>query len=58
MASYEPSRVAPLYKRLLETLATQPGVQSVGLTDDPDLAQSDSTYSIEVPDTNRRKERA
>ncbi|HWZ81287.1 MAG TPA: ABC transporter permease [Terriglobales bacterium] len=49
MASYEPSRVAPLYKRLLETLATQPGVQSVGMTDDPDLAQNDSTYSIEVP---------
>jgi putative ABC transport system permease protein len=49
MAGYQPSAVAQLYKRLLETLASQPGVQSVGMTDDPDLAQNDNTYSIEVP---------
>jgi predicted permease len=49
LAGYEPTAVAQLYKRLLETLASQPGVQSVGMTDDPDLAQSDNTYSIEVP---------
>jgi predicted permease len=49
LAGYEPAAVAQLYKRLLETLASQPGVQSVGMTDDPDLAQSDNTYSIEVP---------
>jgi putative ABC transport system permease protein len=49
LAGYQPAAVAHLYKRLLETLAAQPGVQSVGMTDDPDLAQNDNTYSIEVP---------
>jgi len=49
MAGYEPAAVAQLYKRLLETLAAQPGVQAVGMTDDPVLAQNDSTYSIDVP---------
>ena len=49
MAGYEPATVAQLYKRLLETLAPQPGVQAVGMTDDPVLAQNDNTYSIEVP---------
>ncbi len=49
MAGYEPASVALLYKHLLETLAAQPGVQSVGMTDDPVLAQSDNTFSIDVP---------
>jgi putative ABC transport system permease protein len=49
MAGYEPKQVAGLYKRLLETLGSQPGVQSVGITDDPDLAQNDNTYSVDVP---------
>jgi predicted permease len=49
MAGYEPASVAQLYKRLLETLAAQPGVQAVGMTDDPVLAQNDNTFSIEVP---------
>ena len=49
LAGYQPAAVTPLYKRLLETLSSQPGVQSVGMTDDPVLAQSNSTFSIEVP---------
>jgi predicted permease len=49
LAGYEPAAVAPLYKRLIENLSSQPGVQSVGMTDDPVLAQSDNTFSIEVP---------
>ena len=49
LAGYQPSAVAGLYRRLLETLSSQPGVQSVGMTDDPVLAQSDDTFSIEVP---------
>jgi predicted permease len=49
LAGYEPAAVAPLYKRLIETLDSQPGVQLVGMTDDPVLAQSDNTFSIEVP---------
>jgi putative ABC transport system permease protein len=49
LAGYQPSAVTALYKRLLETFSTQPGVQLVGMTDDPVLTQSDSTFSIDVP---------
>lgn len=49
LSGYETSSVAPLYKRLLDSLAAQPGVQAVGMTDDPDLAQNDNTFSIKVP---------
>ncbi len=49
IAGYQPDAIAPLYRRLLETLASQPGVQAVGMTDDPVLAQSDNTFSIDVP---------
>jgi len=49
LAGYQTAAVAPLYKRLLDTLSSQPGVQSVGMTDDPVLANSNDTYSIDVP---------
>ncbi len=49
IAGYQPSAAASLYKRLLDILGSQPGVQSVGMTDDPVLVQSNSTFSIEVP---------
>lgn len=49
LAGYQPSAVSALYRRILDTLAVQPGVQSVGMTDDPVLASSDSTFSIQVP---------
>ena len=49
LAGYQPSAVASLYKRLLEVLRAEPGVQSVGMTDDPILANDNSTFSIEVP---------
>ena len=49
LAGYESNTISPLYKRLLASLTAQPGVQSVGMTDDPVLAQSDNTFSIEVP---------
>jgi predicted permease len=49
LAGYQPSAVAPLYKHLLDTLSSEPGVQSVGMTDDPVLARSDNTFSIKVP---------
>lgn len=49
LAGYQPNAVAPLYKRLIETLGAQPGVQSVGMTDDPVLAKSDDTFNILVP---------
>ena len=49
LAGYEPATVTPLYQRLIDTLRAQPGVQSVGMTDDPVLAQNDNTFTIEVP---------
>jgi putative ABC transport system permease protein len=49
LAGYQPNAVASLYKRVLETLAAQPGVQSVGMTDDPILADNNNTFSITVP---------
>jgi len=49
LAGYQPAAVAPLYKRMLDGLGAQPGVQSVGMTDDPLLARSDNTSSITVP---------
>jgi len=49
LAGYQPSAVTSLYKRLLDTLSSQPGVRSVGMTDDPVLVQSNSTYSVDVP---------
>jgi len=49
LAGYQPAAVAPLYKRLLDTLASQPGVQSIGMTSDPVLVDSNNTDSIKVP---------
>jgi len=49
LAGYQASAVAPLYKRLIETLSSQPGVQSVGMTDDPVLANSNDTVNVNVP---------
>jgi len=49
LAGYQPAAVAPLYKRLLDVLSAQPGVESVAMTDDPLLAHSDNTFSITVP---------
>jgi predicted permease len=49
LAGYQPNEVASLYKRLVESLRAQPGVQSVGMTDNPILANNNNTFSIEVP---------
>ena len=49
LSGYEATAVTPLYKRLIDSLSSLPGVQSVGMTDDPVLAQSNNTYSIDVP---------
>ena len=49
LAGVSPTAVSPLYKRLLDTLAVQPGVQAVGLTDNPVLANNNNTFSIVVP---------
>ncbi|HEU5403403.1 MAG TPA: ABC transporter permease [Terriglobales bacterium] len=49
LAGYSQDQVAPLYQRITETLGALPGVKSVALTDNPDLANNDNTYNIIVP---------
>jgi len=49
LAGVQSTAVSSLYKRLLDTLAVQPGVQSVSLTDNPVLANNNNTFSIVVP---------
>jgi predicted permease len=49
LSGYESAAITPLYKRLLDSLGSLPGVQSVGMTNDPVLAQSNNTYSIDIP---------
>ncbi len=49
LAGYQPSGVTALYKRLIDSLSSEPGVQSIGMTDDPVLAKSDNTFSVDVP---------
>lgn len=55
LAGYQPNAVASLYRRLLDTLAAQPGVLFVGMTDDPVLANDNNRYSIEVPGYKRQE---
>jgi putative ABC transport system permease protein len=49
LVGYQPSAVSSLYKRVLDTVSAEPGVQSVGMTSDPVLANSDTTTSVQVP---------
>jgi putative ABC transport system permease protein len=49
LAGYKPEATTALYKRLLDMLSSEPGVLSVGMTNDPVLAQSNNSSSIEVP---------
>ena len=49
IAGYQPNAVAPLYKQLLDKLGSQPDVQSIGMTSDPVLVDSNNTSSIKIP---------
>lgn len=59
LAGYESSQTTALHHRLTETLAALPGVRAVGSTDDPELANDDSTsnYSISGYKNNSDDER-
>ena len=48
LAGYEASQVAPLYRRMEETLGALPGVESVAMSDNPDLANNDETFNLIV----------
>lgn len=49
LAGYSPTQVVPLYQWILDTLSSLPGVKSVALTDNPDLANNGETFNIIVP---------
>ena len=48
LAGYQPDQVTALNRRILETLATLPGVRAVGATDDPDLYHNDENGGISI----------
>jgi putative ABC transport system permease protein len=48
-AGYKLEQNPQLYKRIIETLATLPGVRSAAATSDPELAGNDSRSSIGIP---------
>lgn len=56
LAGYSSTQVGPLYRKILETLGALPGVKSVALTDNPDLANNDNTFNIIVPGTTTDSE--
>jgi putative ABC transport system permease protein len=56
LAGYQPDQVNALNRRILQTLATLPGVRAVAATDDPDLAHNDDNGNIKIIGYNAREE--
>ena len=56
LAGYQSEQVFPLYKRVLQTLASLPGTRSVAGTDDPDLANTDDDGNIVIAGYNEHEE--
>ncbi len=48
LAGYEPSQTMALHQRLTEALQRLPGVRSVAVTNDPELANNDETANISI----------
>jgi len=48
LAGYDANSVVPLDRRLVDTLAALPGVESVGASSDPELADNGSSGNISV----------
>ena len=56
LAGYQPEQVNSLNKRILEALATLPGVRSVAATDDPDLSGEDQNGGVRIVGYNARED--
>ncbi len=56
LAGYQPDQVNGLNKRILESLATLPGVRNVAATDDPDLSGEDDSGGIRIVGYNARED--
>ncbi len=52
LSGYTPEKVPLLHKTVLDTMASQPGVQAVGATDDPELAGNDHNGNVTVEGYN------
>lgn len=50
MAGYAPTQMKGLYKEILETMGRLPGVRAVGATDDPELANDDTSNNVTIAD--------
>jgi putative ABC transport system permease protein len=48
MAGYEPARTLALHQRVLETMQSLPGVRSAAATNDPELANNNSSGNITI----------
>jgi len=48
LSGYAAEKIPALQQQVLETMATLPGVQAVGATDDPELADNDSGMNVTV----------
>jgi putative ABC transport system permease protein len=56
LAGYQPDQVNALNRRVLDTLASLPGVRAVAATDDPDLSGSDDNGSIRIVGYNAKED--
>jgi predicted permease len=52
LSGYTQEKIPVLHQRVLETMATLPGVQAVAATDDPELADSDHNGNVTVEGYN------
>jgi putative ABC transport system permease protein len=48
MAGYAPAQMQELYRGILATLGRLPGVRAVGATDDPELANDDTSNNVTI----------
>jgi putative ABC transport system permease protein len=48
LAGYKPAAVPALHQRVIDAMTALPGVQAVGATDDPDLADNNHTGNVTV----------
>ncbi len=56
MSGYQTEQVFPLYRRVLQTLASLPGTRAVAATDDPDLANTDDDGNIVIAGYNEHED--
>jgi predicted permease len=56
LSGYQTEQVFPLYRRVLQTLASLPGTRAVAATDDPDLANTNDDGNIVIAGYNEHED--